>query len=169
MAERRSRRRVSAVLGLTALFLVAASCGSDGDESALVERTEEFFAAVDAKPYDPAAVADFFDEGYVDLDRAATTPEEVSDVDGIQATYAELASAFPDGVHNLELVEAVGDDRVVAYWRFTGTHEGSLFGLPPTGRTVEISGVDIYRIVDDKMVEHRHVEDLLGLFAQLEG
>ena len=124
MTALRQARRASAVLGLTALLLLAAACGSDEDESALAERTEEFFAAVDAKPYDPAAVADFFDEAYVDLDRAATTPEGVSDVDGIQATYAELASAFPDGVHNLELVEAVGDDRVVAYWRFTGTQEG---------------------------------------------
>lgn len=162
------RQCVRAPAVVVALAALASACGGD-DDALLVERTEAFFAAVDAKPYDAEVVADFFDVAYVDLDRAATTPEGVSDLDGIQATYAGLATAFPDGVHNLQLVEAISDNRVVAYWRFTGTQDGALFGLPPTGRSVEISGVDIYQIVDEKIVEHRHVEDLASLFAQLEG
>lgn len=40
-------------------------------------------------------------------------------------------------------------DRACAAMRITGTHSGPLMGLPPTGRSIDISGVDVVRIGPD--------------------
>jgi steroid delta-isomerase-like uncharacterized protein len=58
-------------------------------------------------------------------------------------------------------------DRVVARWTGSGTHVGGFMGIPATGRSFTISGIDIYRMADGKMAEHWHVVDQLALLGQL--
>lgn len=60
------------------------------------------------------------------------------------------------------------DDTVVVRYSGTGTHEGEYKGIEPTGKTVDISGMRIARIDDDKIVEVWGQRDDLGLLAQLE-
>jgi len=40
-------------------------------------------------------------------------------------------------------------------------------GIPPTGRAVTISGIDIHRIREEKMAEHWHVVEELQMLQQL--
>ena len=47
---------------------------------------------------------------------------------------------------------ANGED-LVKHWQFTGTHTGVFMGIPATGRTVNIEGCTIAKIVDGKIVE----------------
>jgi predicted ester cyclase len=49
----------------------------------------------------------------------------------------------------------------------TGTNSGPWFGATATGRDVTFVGTDIVRIVDRRIVEMRHVEELLQLHQQL--
>ena len=49
----------------------------------------------------------------------------------------------------------------------TGTHEGELMGIPPTGRKIEVNEIHIYRMQDGKAVEHRVGRDDLGTMRQL--
>lgn len=77
-----------------------------------------------------------------------------------------LRSAFPDLHLSLEDSVAAGD-RVVTRWSFQGTHRGEFFGVPPTGRTVTTSGIDIWRVRDGRIVENQQVVDNLGLLQQL--
>jgi len=58
-------------------------------------------------------------------------------------------------------------DRVVARWTGSGTHVGEFMGIPPTGKSFTISGIDVYRMADGKMAEHWHVIDQLALLGQL--
>jgi predicted ester cyclase len=55
----------------------------------------------------------------------------------------------------------------VTRWSFQGTHRGEFFGVPPTGRTVTTSGIDIWRVRDGRIVENQQVVDNLGLLQQL--
>ena len=48
-----------------------------------------------------------------------------------------------------------------------GTHQGEFNGVPATGKTVTISGIDIWRVRDGKIVENQQVVDNLGLLQQL--
>jgi len=71
-------------------------------------------------------------------------------------------NAFPDLVHNIEEMYAVGD-KVIVRIVARGTHKGELEGIPPTGNNVEISTIIIYRIENGKVVEERRDADMFGL------
>jgi predicted ester cyclase len=58
-------------------------------------------------------------------------------------------------------------DKVVVRSTFRGTHKGDLMGIPPTGKQVTMPLILIYRIADDKIVEHWMQADALGLLQQL--
>src|SRR5258707_12761741 len=73
-----------------------------------------------------------------------------------------FTAAFPDMRMSVDDLVAEGD-RVVTRWSFTGTQNGELMGIPPTGKSVAASGITIQRFVDGKIVEGWTNFDLLGL------
>ena len=58
-------------------------------------------------------------------------------------------------------------DRVVVRWTGRGTHSGEFMGIPPTGGSFTIAGIDVIRFEDGRMAEHWHVVDQLTLMQQL--
>ena len=87
-------------------------------------------------------------------------PEEM------KGTIRMITAAFPDNRHEVE--EVIADaDTVVLRCTLTGTHEGPLMGIPPTGRKIEVNEIHIYRLKDGKAVEHRAGRDDLGAMRQL--
>jgi predicted ester cyclase len=85
---------------------------------------------------------------------------------GHKAVVRLFRSVFPDLDWRIDDLIAEGD-KVVARTTMRGTHEGPFFGIPPTGRSVEMVGVHIMRIADDRIVEHWGSNDDLGLMRQL--
>ena len=85
---------------------------------------------------------------------------------GVKGFFAMIDSAFPDARMMVEDLIAEGD-RVV--WRFTihATHTGLFQGIAPTGRSVTITGMNIARMEDGKIVENWGEQDNLGLLQQL--
>ena len=73
--------------------------------------------------------------------------------------------AFPDLLRPVEDIVAT-DDKVVVRWTSSGTHLGSYFGHPPTGKRLSTSGITIFRIADGKVVEEWIQSDMLGLLQQ---
>jgi predicted ester cyclase len=61
----------------------------------------------------------------------------------------------------------IGGDRVVVRWTNSGTHISEFAGIPATGRTFTIGGIDIYRVEEDLLAEHWHVVDQLAMLGQL--
>jgi steroid delta-isomerase-like uncharacterized protein len=74
--------------------------------------------------------------------------------------------AFPDLRFTIEEQIAEGDT-VVTRWRARGTHRGELMGIPPTEKSVTVSGVTIDRVTDGKIAESIGSWDALGLMQQL--
>jgi steroid delta-isomerase-like uncharacterized protein len=85
--------------------------------------------------------------------------------DGVLDRFAMLTSALAPRF-TVEDIVAEGD-RVVVRWTNAGTHVGEFAGMPATGRTFRIDGIDIYRVADGKFAEHWHVIDQLALLGQL--
>jgi predicted ester cyclase len=56
---------------------------------------------------------------------------------------------------------------VAARISFQGTHRGEFQGIPPTGKEVAFSSIEIDRMVDGKVQEHWFELDQLGLMRQL--
>lgn len=59
------------------------------------------------------------------------------------------------------------DDKVITRCHLTGEHVGTVFGIPATGRQVQWSTIEIWRVRDGKLVERWAEDDLLGLRNQL--
>ena len=58
-------------------------------------------------------------------------------------------------------------DRIVTRWTGRGTNSGSLMGMPPSGRSIAVTGISIERIANGKMVETWVNFDALGMMQQL--
>ncbi len=56
---------------------------------------------------------------------------------------------------------------VVVHDTYRFKHKGEFQGIPPTGEEASITGTDIYRIVDGKILEQWVEGDMLGLMQQL--
>ncbi|NBR28050.1 MAG: hypothetical protein EBT83_06505 [Betaproteobacteria bacterium] len=77
-----------------------------------------------------------------------------------------LRDAFPDRVDVMEQVIADGD-RVGLLFRVTGTHTGAFFGIPPTGRRIDVYEIAWLVIKDGQMVEGWFMMDEIALLKQL--
>ena len=56
---------------------------------------------------------------------------------------------------------------MTTYTTYHGTHEGEFFGIAPTGRKIQFETVDVMRVRDGKIAEHRGVANLFSLMQQL--
>lgn len=81
---------------------------------------------------------------------------------------AEVVSAFRAGIPDLRMemhATLVAGDVGVDVWTLTGTHTGPLLGHEATGKPVAIAGIDMVRVVDGRICELWHVEEM-GLLMQ---
>jgi steroid delta-isomerase-like uncharacterized protein len=96
----------------------------------------------------------------------ALPPEMQRGRDNYLRGYAMFPAAFPDLHTAVEDVIAKGD-KVVVRWTTRGTHQGSLMGIPPTGRQVTMTAIHILRLADGKIAEGWVNFDALGMLQQL--
>src|SRR5690348_4300105 len=95
-----------------------------------------------------------------------SSPTPIGPRDNVRDVLLAYRAAFPDMKFTID-DEITCGDKVVLRWRSNGTNTGSLFGIPPTGRTARMSGISIFRIENDRVVEDWVEEDALGLMQQL--
>jgi predicted ester cyclase len=87
-------------------------------------------------------------------------------IDAFKGVINGFRAAFPD-IRLSILMEIAEDDLVVHHWSMTGTHQGELQGIPPTGKTLTWTGTTIVRISEGKIVERWANVDILGILQQL--
>ena len=58
-------------------------------------------------------------------------------------------------------------DRVITYKTYFGTHEGDFVGIAPTHRKIHFETVDVMRVHNGKITDHRGVGNLFSLMQQL--
>jgi predicted ester cyclase len=81
---------------------------------------------------------------------------------GVKGSIQALRTAFPD--LRLEVEEG---DTVWFRIHATGTHDGQFMGMPATGRRIDITVIDIARVVDGRLVEHWGVADRFTVAQQI--
>jgi steroid delta-isomerase-like uncharacterized protein len=84
----------------------------------------------------------------------------------IERIYRVWFTAFPDLNFSVEdlLIE---EDRASLLGRVTGTHAGEFFGMPSTGRKIEVACAFFYRLEDGLIVHERRIMDFTGLLVQV--
>jgi steroid delta-isomerase-like uncharacterized protein len=84
----------------------------------------------------------------------------------LREVVQKYRTAFPDCRFDIDEMFSAGD-KVVARWRYSGTHRKPLEGIPPTGRRVKGSGIAIHRFLGDRIQESYVNWDALGMMQQL--
>lgn len=112
-----------------------------------------------------AAIDDIFSEDVVDH---AAGRKQNSGIGGIRESIQSLRNAFPDINANSEFMISEGD-LIAERWVSAGTHRGRFTGVPPTGKQITVTGINIYRIQDGKIAERWQEWDHRGTMRQLSG
>lgn len=95
------------------------------------------------------------------------TPGLAPTKDGVLEFFRMYRTAFPDLRMDPEEV-LVSGDKTVTRARATGTHQGELMGMPPTGKSVDVKLIDIMQFNDAGMIrEHWGLVDMFSMMQQL--
>ena len=124
------------------------------ENKAIVRRFVEAYNKRNLDLFDDLLAPDYFDH------TSQVGPE------GLKQLMNMAFKAFPDFHETIEDIIAEGD-KVWARITFTGTHKGEWLGIAPTGKKITSMMVDIFRIVNGKLVEYRDVGDRLDFFKKL--
>ena len=121
-------------------------------------------------PYHPDACDEIFAPRFRfhTIQRASITPQVVeSNPQSEKAAYEWLKAVWSPSWRMTVDEMIAEDDRVMVRWTFHGTHRGEFFGVPPTNEQVTYSGINIFRIADGKIAEHKAFRDDLRFMIQL--
>ena len=77
-----------------------------------------------------------------------------------------MRAGFPDIQWTLEEIIAE-TDKVAARFTMRGTPQGTFFGVPPTGKKIEVKAMNFYHFAGGQIVEEHGQPDLLGLLQQI--
>lgn len=147
-------------------FAALAESGHAADRiAANAALLKTYFADVNARNLD--GLKDVIAENYLQHG-----PGQGHGLAGMQAAFRHDFAMFPD-FHWVIEDSVVTDDKVVARFRITATHDHPVQlapnapVFPPTGKQLSWEGISIWRVADGKFVEHWDVDDLLSAVQQM--
>ncbi len=117
-----------------------------------------------------------WEQGNIDLVDELLAPDYVNHSPGIPGQPAgpegvkAVVSMFQNGMPDLRVIVEdmiAEDDKVAVRYTLEGTHEGELFGIPPTGRRLSIKSITVERVSEGKIREHWRITDSLDMMQQL--
>jgi C-1 hydroxylase len=91
---------------------------------------------------------------------------QLQGLEALKQWAAMIYKSFSDFHETIEAIIAEGD-KVWVRLKITGTHTGEFLGLAPTGKKFTETSVDIFRIVNGKLVEGWNVCDELDFLNQI--
>ena len=129
------------------------------ENKAIIRRLIDAFNKHNVALLDDLMAPDFFDNNL-----------QLRGLDNFKKFETMFIKGFPDYSETIEDIIAEGD-KVCVYLKVTGTHTGdwNLFGttLPPTGKKITYSVINIWRIVDGKVTERKSVRDMLDFLKKI--
>ena len=114
-------------------------------------------------------------EGFVNLyaeDATLVTPYGTFEGRAaIREAFSRDKAAFPDRTLTVDVIVEQGDT-IAAEWTVAGTHTGPLVmadgtELPPTGKRVEVKGMELVQVRDGKAAVHHQYWDSMAVAGQL--
>ncbi|WP_395768950.1 ester cyclase [Aquirufa sp.] len=151
------------------LFLfAAATLWSCTTQSELNEKLEEANIAFYSRVWEVAineGHVNILDTAYADNVVLHTVPETKGKA-ASKAYYENYVTGFSDREFIIKETFASGN-KLVKYWQFKGKHTGNFFGIPATGKSVDVIGCTIATIIGEKITEERDFFDNLEFFRQL--
>jgi steroid delta-isomerase-like uncharacterized protein len=128
------------------------------ENKALVRRfVDEIFVQGRAETIDELLADDFV---------AHTWPSTGHPKDDLKNATERAHGALTNPRFTIDDIIAEGD-RVAVRLTTGATQTGSFMGMPPSGKSYEISEIHIFRLRNGKVIEHWHQFDQMGMMKQL--
>lgn len=84
---------------------------------------------------------------------------------GMRKHLAALKETYPD--YAMKIIRQYSDgDYVISEFIMRGTHKGEFIGIKPTNKVLEITGVDIDKVIDGKIAEHGGAANTFETFIE---
>jgi len=124
----------------------------------IITRFELAFRAADHVTIDELCAP-----GLVDHNPA---PDHEPTLAGFKQKVAFFNAIFPDLKEDLQDVIA-SDDTVATRWALTGSQQREFMGIPGTGQTISVEGMNFYRLKDGRVTDIWAQFDGLAMMQQL--
>jgi len=113
--------------------------------------------------HDAEAASEVYAADYFGVDPAGA---HAGDLAQLKQSAVALFAAFPDLSLTADDVIVEGD-KAVKVWTVKATHKGEWLGIPATGKEIVVTGTNVFRIANGKIVECWAQMDSLGMMQQL--
>lgn len=100
------------------------------------------------------------------VEHAPVRPKPVRGPEALKDQVAQFRQGMSDLTRTIDRTFVDGSTVVVDYTA-TGTHDGTLLGIEPTGTPVDVDGVFLAQVADGRLVEGTDQWDVFGLLRQL--
>lgn len=106
--------------------------------------------------------ATHFDENVIGI----SSPENIVGIAAFKEYYQNFLTGFSE--RTFEIVNVFGhNDNIMKHWRFKGKHTGDFFGIPATGKSVNIEGVTLVKMKNGKIAQEQDFMDSSIFLGQL--
>jgi steroid delta-isomerase-like uncharacterized protein len=100
------------------------------------------------------------------LNHSPSTPNPSRGPAGLKPIVRAMRDGIPDLRYDI-LDMVIAPDKAAVFLRVTGTQTGTLFGMPATGRRIDVRQMQIEWIKDGRIWQHWRITDELTLMRQL--
>ena len=159
------KKQIKHLLIFTSIGLVAIGCETPQEDLKLSENLKTY----------QEAWSQFFDERNMEIINEQYFTEDVTvvipgdNIVGIEGTknyYGNFLTGFSDA--EFTFVDIFGQgDKLVKHWNFKGTHDGDFFGIPPTGKSLNLFGTTLILMENGKIKQEHDFYDNLDMLNQL--
>jgi hypothetical protein len=95
-----------------------------------------------------------------------SSPENIVGIENFKAFYQNYLTGFSEVTFTIKNIFGQGDN-IVKHWQFKGKHTGEFFGIPATGKNVNIEGVTLVKMKNGKILQEQDFMDNTLFMQQL--
>lgn len=95
-----------------------------------------------------------------------SSPENIVGIEAFKSHYQNYITGFSDREFKVKKIFGQ-DDNLVKHWHFKGVHSGNFFGIPPTGKKVDVEGVTLVKMKDGKIAREQDFMDNMVFLQQI--
>ena len=86
-------------------------------------------------------------------------------INGMKQHVIAVKKTYPD--YTMKIIRQYAeDDYIISEFIMRGTHRGDFVGITPTNKVLEITGVNIDKVIDGKIVEHSGAANTFETFFE---
>lgn len=94
------------------------------------------------------------------------SPQNIVGIADFKAYYQNYLTGFSDVLFTMKDIFGQ-DDNLVKHWTFKGRHTGDFFGIPATGKLVDVQGVTLVKMKNGKILQEQDFMDSIIFLQQI--